>query len=150
MQEIPAIDGTGAIGAPGATTGGVEQTATSAFGLGFEDLLRIVLNQLTYQDPLKPLENFEFVSQLAQFSQIQQTQTSNERLLAILQVDATSQATHLLGATVDIPAGPAVISGTVRSVSFENGEPRLTIETADDRTISNIGLSTVTRVSQGE
>lgn len=72
MQEIPAIDGTGAIGAPGATTGGVEQTATSAFGFGFEDLLRIVLNQLTYQDPLKPLENFEFVSQLAQFSQIQQ------------------------------------------------------------------------------
>lgn len=125
----------------------VETTATNAFGMGFEDLLKIVLTQLTYQDPLKPVENFEFVSQLAQFSQIQQTQTMSDRLLAMLQAEATMQATSLLGRRVDVPAGPAVLSGKVVSVAFQNGEPRLTLETDDQRTISNISLTTVSRIS---
>ena len=125
-----------------------QDTATSAFGMGFEDLLRIVLTQLTYQDPLKPMENFEFVSQLAQFSQIQQGQTMSDRLLGILQAEATGQATSLLGRAVDIPAGNAVLSGTVKSISFQSGEPRLTIETSDSRTISGIALSTVNRIAE--
>lgn len=125
----------------------VQTTATNAFGMGFEDLLKIVLTQLTYQDPLKPMENFEFVSQLAQFSQIQQTQTMSDRLLAMLQAEATTQATSLLGRKVDIPAGPAMLSGKVVSVAFQNGEPRLTLETDDQRTISNIALTTVSRIS---
>jgi flagellar basal-body rod modification protein FlgD len=124
-----------------------QDTATNAFGLGFEDLLKIVLTQLTYQDPLKPVENFEFVSQLAQFSQIQQTQTMSDRLTSILQAEATAQATGVLGRIVDIPAGETVLTGKVKAISFERGEPRLTIETADDRTISSIALSTVTRIA---
>lgn len=128
----------------------VESTANQAFGLGFEDLLRIVLTQLTYQDPLKPIENFEFVSQLAQFSQIQQTQTMSDRLLGVLQAEATTQATSLLGRRVEIPSGPVTISGKVVSVAFQNGEPRLTLETDDQRSIANIALSSVNRISQGE
>lgn len=97
---------------------GVEQTATNAFGLGFEDLLRIVLTQLTYQDPLKPVENFEFVSQLAQFSQIQQTQTMSDRILGILQAQATNQATGVLGRVVDIPSGAgSSLAGSLQSRS---------------------------------
>lgn len=125
-----------------------QNTATSAFGMGFEDLLKIVLTQLTYQDPLKPMENFEFVSQLAQFSQIQQGETMSDRLLGILEAEATGQATSLLGHTVDIPAGTAVISGVVKSIAFQSGEPRLTIQTADNRTISSIALSSISRVAQ--
>lgn len=135
MAEVPAI---------GATA--TADAATNAFGIGFEDLLRIVLTQLTYQDPLKPLESFEFVSQLAQFSQIQQTQTMSDRMLGLLQAEATNQATGLLGRVVDVPAGAALISGRVESISFSSGEPQLTIETADGQTISNIALSTVSRI----
>ena len=123
-----------------------QQQANNAFGLGFEDLLRIVLTQLTYQDPLKPLENFEFVSQLAQFSQIQQGETMNQSLEEALRSEATSQATSLLGRIVDVPAGAALISGTVTSVSFQNGDPRITIETEDERTISGIALNTVSQI----
>lgn len=132
-------------GAP--ATQSTAQTATDAFGLGFQDLLRIVLTQLTYQDPLKPIDNFEFVSQLAQFSQIQQTQTMSDRVLGILQAQATTQATSVLGHTVDIPAGSAVVSGKVTSISFLTGDPQLTIETSDGRTISGIALSSVSRIA---
>jgi flagellar basal-body rod modification protein FlgD len=123
-------------------------TATSAFGMGFEDLLRIVLTQLTYQDPLKPMENFEFISQLAQFSQIQQGQTMSDRLLSILEAEATGQATSLLGRSVDVPAGNLVLTGVVNAISFQSGEPRLTLKTSDNRTIANIALTSVSKIAK--
>lgn len=144
MQEIPGIQPV----TPGGT-GGTTTQATDAFGLGFEDLLSIVLTQLTYQDPLEPLDNYEFVSQLAQFSQIQQTETSNERLLALVQLNATEYAASLLGTRVDIGSGAGLLSGQVRSISLENGEPRLTIETDEGQTLSNLGLDTLTRIAEG-
>lgn len=125
-------------------------TAADAFGMGFEDLLRIVLTQLTYQDPLKPMENFEFVSQLAQFSQIQQGQTANESLQGLISAATTNQATSLLGHKIDIPTGETVISGVVKAISFQSGEPRLTIETSENQTISNLALSSVNRVAEGD
>lgn len=127
-----------------------QEQANSAFGLGFEDLLQIVLTQLTYQDPLKPLENFEFVSQLAQFSQIQQGETMNNSLQEMLLAESTSQATSLLGRVVDVPAGAATVSGRVVSISFENGDPRIQLETEDGRTISGIGLNAVSQVGLGD
>lgn len=136
--------------APAAQTTGVDQTVSNAFGLGFEDLLRIVLTQLTYQDPLKPVDNFEFVSQLAQFSQIQQTQTMSDRVLGLLQAQATNQATSVLGRFVDIPSGAAMLTGKVTSVSFQTGEPQLTIETRDGRTLSGIALTSVSRIGSDE
>src|SRR5215470_6146217 len=136
-MAIEAISDATASAQPPAST---QDTATSAFGMGFEDLLRIVLTQLTYQDPLKPMESFEFVSQLAQFSQIQQTQTMSDRIAGILQAQATNQATGVLGRIVDVPAGQGVLSGRVTSITFDSGEPRLTIETSNNNTISNIAL----------
>lgn len=132
-----------------ATRPDTEQTATNAFGVGFEDLLRIILTQLTYQDPLKPIENYEFVSQLAQFSQIQQTETGNERLQGILQTQSTAQATSLLGRLVDIPSGNGVLTGRVVSVSFTGGQARLTVETSNPTTtIGNIAITSVSRVAE--
>ncbi len=149
MQQIEPIGGP-LPGAPNsAPTGNIATTASNAFGLGFEDLLKIILTQLTYQDPLKPIENFEFVSQLAQFSQIQQTQTMSDRLQSILQASTTQQATNLLGRKVEIPAGQAILTGKVTSVSFQAGEPRVTILTPDQRSIANIAISSITKVLEG-
>ncbi|MCW4463800.1 flagellar hook capping protein [Sphingomonas sp. BT-65] len=124
--------------------------ATSAFGLSFDALLKIILTQLTYQDPLKPMDNFEFVSQLAQFSQIQQAQTMNDRLEALVSAQATNQATGLLGREVDLPAGSATLSGKVTAVSFQSGAPTVTIETSDGRTISGLAIGSITQVREEE
>ena len=124
------------------------QTATNAFGLNFESLLKIILTQLTYQDPLKPMDNFQFVSQLAQFSQIQQGQVQTDKLQALVTSQTTAQATSLIGKVVDIAngSGSTVLSGTVTAVTFENSDPRLTIRTSGGQTVSNIAPTSISQV----
>jgi len=124
------------------------QTATDAFGLSFDSLLKIILTQLTYQDPLKPMDNFQFVSQLAQFSQIQQGQTTNDRLQSIADAQATLQATGLLGKTVDVPAGQSLLSGKVTAISFATGTPQITIKTKDNQVISGLAISSISQVRE--
>jgi flagellar basal-body rod modification protein FlgD len=132
--------------APVSTATATSKTAQSAFGLEFQSLLKIILTQLTYQDPLKPLENSEFVSQLAQFSQLQQTQSLNDQITSLLAAQSATQATNLLGRTVDISAGSSTVSGKVDSVSFTSGQPTVTLKTTDGQTISNISIANIAQV----
>jgi flagellar basal-body rod modification protein FlgD len=147
MLQVSPVSGSPGGDAPATTS--TQQAATDAFGLSFESLLKIILTQLTYQDPLKPMDNFEFVSQLAQFSQIQIGQTGNERLEAVAIAQANAQATNLLGRTVEIPAGSATLSGKVISVTFAEGSPKIAIRTADNRTINNISISSISQIREG-
>ena len=122
--------------------------ATDQFGLSFESLLQIVLTQLTFQDPLEPMDNFEFVSQLAQFSQIQLSQTANDNLELLVSAQTTSQASTLLGRTVDVSAGATTLSGVVTAVAFDDGAPRITVETANGQTISGLPLANITQIRE--
>ncbi|ARR57316.1 flagellar hook capping protein [Rhizorhabdus wittichii DC-6] len=139
-----------AISAIGSTnsTQSTAQAATNALGMSFESLLKIILTQLTYQDPLKPMENFEFVSQLAQFSQIQQGQVISDSLTQLVSAQSVTQATGLLGRVVDIEAGSTTLVGTVKAVSFQNGDARITIETPSGQTISNLSLTSVSQIRE--
>jgi flagellar basal-body rod modification protein FlgD len=139
----PAANGNAATGTS------TQSAATSAFGLSFDSLLKIVLTQLTYQDPLKPMDNFQFVSQLAQFSQIQLGQTGNDSLQALVGAQGNQQAASLLGKQVDIGAGAGVVTGKVTAIAFADGTPRLTIQTANGSTISSIALGTISQIREG-
>jgi flagellar basal-body rod modification protein FlgD len=121
--------------------------SSAAFGLDFQSMLKIILTQLTYQDPLKPLDNFEFVSQLGQFAQLQQSQTLNDSITSLLQSQAAAQATGLLGKTVDLTQSDnTTVSGTVSAVSFATGTPEITIQTSDGQTIANLSLANISQV----
>ena len=108
----------------------VSGASQPAFGLDFQSLLKIILTQLTYQDPLKPVDNFQFVSQLAQFSQLQQSQTLNDQITNLLAAQSATQATGLLGKTVDVVTDGTTVSGIVQSVSFSTGAPMVRIKAA--------------------
>lgn len=116
-------------------------------GLDFKSLMQIILQQLTYQDPLKPMDNFQFVSQMAQFSELQQIQSLNTSITTLLSTQASLQATGLLGKTVDFTtAGSTSAIGTVKSVTFSSGKPSLTITTSAGQTVANVDLSAITQV----
>jgi flagellar basal-body rod modification protein FlgD len=116
----------------------------AAGGLDTESLMKIILTQLTYQDPLKPVDNFEFVSQLAQFMSLEQSRETGSKLDNLLGVQAATQSMGLLGRTVDVQTDTALVSGTVKSISFKGDQPQLTItsSTGDvlltDATVSQV------------
>lgn len=122
-------------------------SAQSAFGLDFQSMLQIILTQLTYQDPLKPLDNFQFVSQLGQFAQLQQSQALNDQITTLLSGQAAAQATGLLGKTIDASnASNTIVTGQVTAISFSGGTPSVTIHTSDGQTVTGISISDVTQI----
>lgn len=142
------VDAIGALGQNAANATAASGQATDAFGLSFENLLKIVLTQLTYQDPLKPMDNFQFVSQLAQFSQIQQSQAMVDSLEALVAAQTTGQAAGLLGKLVDVVTPQGSTAGTVEAVSFAEGSPTITIKTAQGATISSVPLGSVSQIRE--
>ncbi|MEW5924335.1 MAG: flagellar hook capping FlgD N-terminal domain-containing protein, partial [Candidatus Zixiibacteriota bacterium] len=55
-------------------------TTGSTQTLGKEEFLQLLVAQLTHQDPLEPMEDTQFIAELAQFSSLEQLQNMNESL----------------------------------------------------------------------
>jgi len=82
--------------------------------LGKDDFLKLLVAQLAHQDPLQPMENSEFVAQLAQFSGLEQMVdvNSNLGLLQIAQASASnSQVASLIGKQVEARGDMVQLSG---------------------------------------
>lgn len=106
-------------------TNGVTSATTSAATLSttaqknqeseamFLDLL---LEQLRNQDPTKPTDPGEFLSQLASFTAVEQQIKTNESLAALMTAGQASQAAGIIGATV--ASQDRSVSGVVASVTM--------------------------------
>jgi len=105
--------------------------------LGQEDFLRLMITQFTNQDPFKPMENGEFLGQIAQFgtvSGIQELQSSFNALSESLYSDQALQASGLVGRTVlaRLDSGALSPGGTISgAVDVPSGTPSLKIEIVD-------------------
>jgi len=114
--------------------------------LGQDDLFKILLAQLSYQDPMKPLDNQEFIAQLAQFSSLDQSQQANDKIDSLITMQASNQAIQLLGLTVQVEQEGDSIIGSVESINYDEGSPVLTIKQDAGEFLYNIRLSQVSRV----
>ncbi len=85
--------------------------------MGKDDFLKILLTQLTHQDPTEPMEDKEFVAQMAQFSTLEQMTNLSGEFTRLANLVSAGQAVSLLGKTVDIVSEDKVISGTVSEVT---------------------------------
>lgn len=96
-MAIDSISATSAVAAsqPAAT---VDQSVTQ--GLGQEAFLQLLLAELQNQDPLKPMEDRDFIAQLAQFEQLSQITQMNKALSEMNTVNPISQGSVLLGQMV--------------------------------------------------
>ncbi|MBX3625333.1 MAG: flagellar hook capping protein [Rhizobacter sp.] len=121
-------------------------TSLDANGIGMQDFLKILLTQLTYQDPLKPMDNQEFMAQMAQFSALGQTQQLNAKIDALLSTQASLQSVGLIGRTIDFSTESGTLSGSVVSLSLAGDTPSLTVRTTSGTTLAGVSLSQILAV----
>ena len=85
--------------------------------------LKLMLAQLTHQDPLNPQDSSTFLAQLAQLTQLEQMINLNAGLNNLLRTQVYTQAVTLVGRQVKItPAGGGEIEGVVERVIFQNDQ----------------------------
>jgi flagellar basal-body rod modification protein FlgD len=118
-------------------------SSTSQSSLGQEDFLKILTTQLNYQDPLKPMDNQQFMAQMAQFASLEQTRAMNDNIETLLTIQSATQSVGLLGRTVEISTDSGTSVGTVTSLRFNNGQPLLTVKTAAGQSLTDLSLSKV-------
>jgi flagellar basal-body rod modification protein FlgD len=78
--------------------------------LGKDDFLKLLMTQMQHQDPLNPLDNAEFLSQLSQFSQLEQTYNINQNISDLTDSQSSIRdclLSNLLGKTVMV-TGPEI------------------------------------------
>jgi flagellar basal-body rod modification protein FlgD len=115
----------------------------SSNSIGQEDLFKILLAQLQYQDPLEPIDNQEFIAQLAQFTDLEQSRSLNDKVDQMLISQSVNQSVTLLGRNIQAQLESVTEVGQVTAIAFEDGLPLITIQTADSRVISDISLSQI-------
>ena len=108
-----------------AATGGDYAASVSGSTLDEEDFFMLLITELLNQDPLDPMENTEFISQLAQLETLNETAELNENVRTMQMLQATS----LVGKQVEAvgPNGEHV-EGTVTEVWFVDSETWLTVD----------------------
>lgn len=107
------------------------QRKTGSSSLGKDDFLKLLITQLANQDPTNPMQDREFISQMAQFSSLEQMTNMNTTMQKF--IDSQQQNTliaynqfigkeitwHRIKYSDDKNAEPTIEEGTGRVVSLQ-------------------------------
>ena len=94
--------------------------------LGKDDFLQLLVAQMKYQDPLEPTDNTEYISQLATFSQLEETQNMQASLQE-MEANSLVGKQVVLRVTSSVTGETSDVTGTVDSVIHENNKTYLMV-----------------------
>lgn len=77
------INSTSGVGST--TTGATSSPKTGENSLGQDAFLKLLVTQLQHQDPTNPMDNSQFIAQLATFSSLEKLSTISTQVSAISQ-----------------------------------------------------------------
>jgi flagellar basal-body rod modification protein FlgD len=111
--------------------------------MGKDQFLKLFVAQLQHQDPMNPMNDSEFMGQMASFSTLEQVSNlaaANERIASNL---TSTSAIGLIGRTVSyVDANDQIQTGKVDKVTTAGGKPMLTVDGVD-----GIDPATITQVA---
>ncbi len=85
--------------------------------LGKDDFLKLLITQLQNQDPTNPMENTEFIAQMAQFSSLEQMTNMSQSFSKVAALINNTEAAATLGKTVELNIGDTTTTGIVEGVT---------------------------------
>lgn len=119
------------------STSGVDsvlsQTQMDSQTIGQDGFYKLLIAEMTNQDPTAPVDNKDLILQLAQFTSIEATNTLNSNMSEYIDKASLSAATNLIGKEVVYlnSDGSAYESGTVSAVKKTDSGYSLTIGSTD-------------------
>ena len=105
---------------------------TPTSNLGKDDFLQLLTTQLKNQDPMNPMQDMDFIGQMAQFSSLEQMLNLNtgvDKINTALTNNTTTQAMMFLGTnvTANVDESDEPITGTVSTIGFKDNQPYLKV-----------------------
>lgn len=133
-------------------------SSTGGSELDRNAFLMLLVTQFQYQDPLNPMEDKEFIAQLAQFNALEQSMQTNENLqnlLAEQQRQTNISAANYLGREVSARGyGVSVENGTVSKLEYasdqEIAKAQANIIDASNQVVATVDLGSLAAGSIGE
>jgi flagellar basal-body rod modification protein FlgD len=111
--------------------------------MGKDQFLKLFVAQLQHQDPMNPMNDSEFMGQMASFSTLEQVSNlaaANERIASNL---TSTSAIGLIGRTISyVDGNDQIQTGKVDKVTTAGGKPMLTVDGVD-----GIDPATITQVA---
>jgi len=121
MSTISGING--ATGANADTEASVLPQKT----LNQNDFFKLLIAQMTAQDPMNPMSNEDFMGQMAQFSSLEQTRTMGDTIASMRDEQQMLQANSLIGRDVNLQIDTGVVHGTVTAVQMDGTTPKIVV-----------------------
>jgi flagellar basal-body rod modification protein FlgD len=116
MQVTSATSSTALLGSSAASA-----SSSSNSTLSESQFLKLLTVQLENQDPLQPMDDTQFLAQMAQFTALQEASTTNQQMERLT-------AASYIGSTVTVnPGNTAPVTGQVTGVDTSGADPQLVI-----------------------
>ncbi|MDQ2865278.1 MAG: hypothetical protein M3R51_03560 [Candidatus Eremiobacteraeota bacterium] len=144
---MPSVPVTGSAPQPISGLIGINQPSTSSSGsgstaLGANAFLQLLTTELQNQDPTQPTDPTQSVTQLAQFSALQYQQQLAGSFASFQGNFGVLQAAGLIGKsatvdTTDASGNTSTVTGTISSISVENGQPYFSMTDSSGKPITD-------------
>ncbi len=119
-----------------ATAAEARKTASlSSLDMNYDAFLQLLISSMKNQDPTKPNDPDQMMSQLASFAGVEQSIKLNTKLDSLLSVSGAGQAAALVGKSVESLDGK--VKGVVSSVVVSDGEFSATLKDGTTLDLSN-------------
>ncbi|MFA3242167.1 flagellar hook capping protein [Acinetobacter baumannii] len=119
----------------------------SRSNLSQNDFIKLFMTELTFQYLLEPINNREFLAQMAQFTNLEQARLTNDNISNLVSINATLQSLGIIGKQVEIITNSgANITGTVSAVNFSPEGSLISVKQADGNFLTDIKLSQIKTV----
>lgn len=105
----------------------IRQGRIASKELGKDDFLKLLMAQLTNQDPTSPMENTEFIAQMAQFSSLEQMTNMSQNFDKMAAMLNFNEAQSMLGRTVQIDLGADQSTTGVVEAATRGNNPQIQV-----------------------
>ncbi|MBE1162743.1 flagellar hook capping FlgD N-terminal domain-containing protein [Dyella acidiphila] len=132
----------------GSTLNTTDPSSLPNSGINEQDFIQLFVSELQFQDPMQPLDNSQFLTQLAQFVGIEQQSEEVTGINNLATLDSSDQTVALLSHTVQVSnTNGSTVTGKVTGIQYSTSGVQLTVTPTTGSVLTNVNLSQIQLVT---